>query len=52
MAVNALLRLGADYDDQVPDLFRAGAPESMNQFIARILNPAGTRTWITVRPES
>ncbi len=52
MAVNTLLNLGADYDDQVPDLFRAVTPESMNQFIARILNPAGTRTWITVRPES
>ena len=52
MAGNTLLGLGADYDDRVPELLRTVTPESMNQFIARILTPAGTRTWITVRPES
>ena len=51
MAVNTLLGLGADYDDRVPDLLRAVTPESMNRFIASVLNPAATRTWISVRPE-
>ncbi len=50
MAVNTLLGLGADYDDRVPDLLRAVTPESMNQFIATVLSPAATRTWISVRP--
>lgn len=52
MAVNTLLGLGADYDDQVPALLRAVTPEAMNRFIALVLNPAATRTWITVRPQS
>ena len=50
MAVNTLLGLGADYDDRVPDMLRAVTPESMNRFIATVLSPAATRTWITVRP--
>ena len=51
MAVNTLLGLGADYDDRVPDILRAVTPESMNRFIASVLSPAATRTWISVRPE-
>ena len=51
MAVNTLLGLGADYDDRVPDLLRAVTPESMNRFIATVLSPAATRTWISVKPE-
>ena len=50
MAVNTLLGLGADYDDRVPDLLRAVTPESMNRFLATVLNPSATRTWISVRP--
>ena len=50
MAVNTLLGLGADYDDRVPDMLRAVTPESMNRFIATVLSPAATRTWISVRP--
>ena len=50
MAVNTLLGLGADYDDRVPELLRAVTPEQMNHFIATILSPSATRTWITVRP--
>ena len=50
MAVNTLLGLGADYDDRVPDLLRAVTPESMNQFIASVLSPTATRTWISVHP--
>ena len=50
MAVNTLLGLGADYDDRVPNLLRAVTPESMNRFIATVLSPAATRTWISVRP--
>jgi predicted Zn-dependent peptidase len=51
MAVNTLLGLGADYDDRVPDLLRAVTPESMNRFIASVLNPSATHTWISVKPE-
>ena len=51
MAVNTLLGLGADYDDRVPDLLRAVTPESMNRFLAAVLSPQATRTWISVRPE-
>ena len=50
MAVNTLLGLGADYDDRVPDMLRAVTPESMNRFLAGVLSPATTRTWISVRP--
>ena len=50
MAVNTLLGLGSDYDDRVPDLLRAVTPESMNQFIASVLSPTATRTWISVHP--
>ncbi len=50
MAVNTLLGLGADYDDRVPDMLRAVTPESMNRFLASVLSPATTRTWISVRP--
>lgn len=50
MAVNTLLGLGADYDDRVPEMLRAVTPESMNRFLAQILSPAATRTWITVQP--
>ncbi len=50
MAVNTLLGLGADYDDRVPELLRAVTPEQMNRFIAAILSPAATRTWISVHP--
>ncbi|MBR5888958.1 MAG: insulinase family protein [Akkermansia sp.] len=51
MAVNTLLGLGADYDDRVPDMLRAVTAESMNHFLATVLSPAATRTWITVQPE-
>lgn len=50
MAVNTLLGLGADYDDRVPDMLRAVTPESMKLFLSTILNPAGTRTWVSVCP--
>ena len=50
MAVNTLLGLGADYDDRVPDLLRAVTPEGMNRFLASVLNPTATRTWISVHP--
>ena len=50
MAVNTLLGLGADYDDRVPELLRAVTPENMNRFIASILSPSATRTWISVSP--
>lgn len=50
MAVNTLLGLGADYDDRVPDMLRAVTPESMNRFLAGVLSPATTRTWISVCP--
>ncbi len=51
MAVNPLLGLGADYDDRVPEMLRAVTPEGMNRFLAEILSPTATRTWITVQPE-
>ena len=51
MAVNTLLGLGADYDDRVPDMLRAVTPESMKRFLAGVLAPTATRTWISVRPE-
>ena len=50
MAVNTLLGLGADYDDRLPDMLRAVTPESMQRFLAGVLAPTATRTWISVRP--
>ncbi len=50
MAVNTLLGLGADYDDRVPDMLRAITPESMKRFLAAVLSPTATRTWISVHP--
>lgn len=48
MAVNTLLGLGPDYDDEVPQLLRAVTPEMVNAFLSRILSPTATRTWIAV----
>lgn len=50
MAVNTLLGLGADYDDQVPALLRAVTPAAIKDYIARLLAPAGIRTWQIVCP--
>jgi len=49
MAVNTLLGLGADYNDRLPDMLKAITPQAMNSYIARILSPTATRTWVTVR---
>ncbi len=49
MAVNTLLGLGADYNDRLPDMLKAITPQAMNSYIARVLAPTATRTWITVR---
>lgn len=49
MAVNTLLGLGADYNDRLPDMLKAITPQAMNSYIARILAPTATRTWVTVR---
>ena len=48
MAINTLLGLGADYNDRLPDMLKAITPQAMNNYIARILSPAATRTWVTV----
>lgn len=49
MAVNTLLGLGADYNDRLPDMLKAITPQAMNSYIARVLAPSATRTWVTVR---
>lgn len=49
MAVNTLLGLGADYNDRLPDMLKAITPQAMNSYIARVLAPTATRTWVTVR---
>lgn len=49
-AVDTLLGLGATYIDRMPERLRAVTPERMQSFLRRLLSPAATRTWCTVRP--
>ena len=49
MAVNTLLGLGADYNDRLPDMLKAITQQAMNAYLARVLSPSATRTWVTVR---
>lgn len=50
MAVDTLLGLGCDYADQLPDQLAAITPQTMQQFIAKLLAPTATRTWCSVSP--
>lgn len=51
MAVDTLLGLGCDYADQLPAQLAAITPQAMQQFMAKLLDPTATRTWVSVAPK-
>ena len=51
MAVNTLLGLGCQYDDELPTQLAGITPQAMQQFIAKLLAPTATRTWCSVAPQ-
>lgn len=48
MAVNALLGLGADFADRLPEQLQQLTPEKMHAYIRRVLAPEAIRTWVEV----